>query len=437
MESRLELKNALWLKISAIILAGALVLADGLCLFKTFSRGGVLAAGLGLLYFLAHACWRSRSSWMQLLRSAKFSGTCILISLLVIMFVGVGLAGRSLEPVTTGDASVSHRLILWGAALQMAVENPLGFGTGKSGEAYMQWYQPIDSSTGYRTMVNSYLTFLVEQGWLLFALAVLAASLFWFWAHPGKSGSAGPIVATGLRASLVTFLISGIFSTTMEEPILWIIPTSCALTLLAWSLITHVSLPRTTIAWAFAVPFLIFSVLYLGGAAQSRTDPISRQFASGRTVSQLSLKQSSDHQKTWVVVPDAKILGPYYGKLFRQLVAETGVVLKVKKSADLHSPIDRLLLAGNAVQSLPTSSISATVLLAPAVISSSSVPAWLHSSPRLAVLISSIDEDRRSRFWQNSVPDPTPPQITLTTLDGIGLRVDWDWEQVIDLIRHS
>jgi hypothetical protein len=430
-----------WLKIIGIICSGILVLMDGLCLFKTYSRGGVVAAVVALACFFLWVGWKYRSeTWMEIFRLAKFNATCGLIGLFVALFLWVGLGDRSLEPITGGDASVSHRLVLWQSALQMAVENPLGFGTGKSGEAYMQWYQPVDSTNGYRTMVNSYLTFLVEQGWLWFALVLLVTSLFWFWAQPGKSSRSSLVIATGLRASILAFLISGIFSTVMEEPILWIIPACCALILAGWSLRSRISFTWPKAGLATTLTFLILTALYLGGLRQSLNDPLSRKFAQGAdgwTASELALKKSSPGRKTWVVVPDAKIFGPYYGKLLRQLVAESGVVLELKKSSDLHSSMDRMLLAGNAVQTSVIPSTCTTVLLAPSAISDASAQAWLTSSPHLILLIPSIDEDRRTSFWRQCVPDRAPPHVTVTTLDGVGLRVDWAWEQVINLIRNS
>jgi len=352
----------------------------------------------------------------------------------------VGLGERSLEPITTGDASVGHRFVLWESALQMAVENPAGFGTGKSGEAYMQWYQAIDSTSGYRTMVNSYLTFLVEQGWFWFTLVLLATTLFWFWSLPGKPGSVGSDIAAGLRASIMAFLVSGIFSTIMEEPVLWIIPASCALVLAGWSLFTRISFSWPRAVFATTLTLLVLSALYLGGLVQSQADSLSRKFAKGsdgRTASELALKKSSPGQKTWVVVPDAKVLGPHYGKLLRQLVVETGVTLKLKNADNFHEPVDRLILTGDAVQGSPIISKSLTILLAPAAVPPSSVHAWLASSPHLVLLVPSIDEDRRGQFWQDSVLTSKLPNITVTKLDGVGLRVDWAWEQVISLIKNS
>jgi hypothetical protein len=436
-----DLKKSWWLKISAAIIIGTLIFADAFCLFKTYSRGGAAAAIVGVLYLIIRVGWQRRpSQWTELIRSARFRATSILLILLAALFLWVGLGARSLEPITAGDASVGHRLVLWQSALQMAAENPTGFGTGKSGEAYMQWYQPIDATSEYRTMVNSYLTLLVEQGWFWFTLVLLAATLFWFWSLPGKPESISSEIAIGLRASILAFLVSGIFSTIMEEPILWIIPVSCALILAGWSLLTRVSLswPRGTFA-AVLTLFVLFA-LYLGGLVQSHGDPLARKFARNSDdviASELGLKKNSTGQKTWVVVPDASVLGPCYGKLLRQLVIETGVTLKLESSTDLHGPINRLLLVGNAVKVSPVAPAFSTILLAPAVISEVDAQAWSTSSPHLTLVVPSIDEDRRVRFWRDCLSTTKSANVVLVTLNGVGLRVDWNWEDVINLIKKS
>jgi hypothetical protein len=432
---------SLWQKICAMNSLGLIIFVDALCLFKTYSRGATLAAAVGVLYLLVSIGWRHQSfRSISNLRSPGFSASVVLAGFVFVLFIWVGLGSRSLEPVTIGDASVGHRIILWRSALQMAAENPFGFGTGKSGQSYMQWYQTIDPTSGYRTMVNSYLTFLVEQGWLWFAVVFLGTSLTWFWCVPGKPESVAAVLVAGLRASILAFMISGIFSTIMEEPILWIIPACCGFILICWSLCTRVSFYWPEAALATALPLVLISFMYLYGLAQSEDDSLSRKFANGsdgRTVTELSLKQSSPERKTWVVVADAKVLGPYYGKLLRQLVVETGVKLELKSSADLRGPIDRLLLTGNAVKAPAIDSTLLTVLLSPSVISVADAQAWSTSSPRLILLIPSIDEDRRVRFWRDYMATSKPAHMTQTDLGGVGLRVDWAWEDVIQLIKNS
>ena len=427
-------------KVCVLLALSTLIIADTFCLFKTYSRGGVWAAVAAECYMLAHVDWIWKPShWGRALHSTKTLSNLGLTGMILGLFLWTGLGERSVEPVTTGDASVGHRLILWRSALQMAVENPDGFGTGKSGSAYMQWYQPVDATTGYRTMVNSYLTFLVEQGWLWFSAILLSIALFWFWASPGARGSVGSDMVAGLRASILAFLGCGIFSTVMEEPTLWIIPASCALTLAGWSLVTPLPMTWPRIAMAIGLTTLLLSSLYVGGLIQAASDPIRRKFADGpdgRTVSELALKQNISSSKIWIVVPDDEILGPYYGKLLRKVVSEAAVTLKLG-AADLRGPADRLLLVGKADKTAPMVSSATTILLCPAQVSEEDAKAWSRSTPRLLLLTSAIDEDQRGNSWQAALSAVKASNIELITLKGVGLRVDWAWTQVIDIIKNS
>lgn len=155
----------------------------------------------------------------------------------------------------------------------MAIDNPAGFGAGNSGEAYMQWYQPLEMTSGYRKMVNSYLTFLVEQGWLPFALLVLGLCLFWFWALPAESGGWSFEVATGLRAAVLTFLISGVFSTVFEARILWIIPSLGAAILLAWTLLERRPFNRKVLPAGGSAATVACLMLFITGQPFRWVDP--------------------------------------------------------------------------------------------------------------------------------------------------------------------
>ena len=322
----------------------------------------------------------------------------------------------------------------------MVAENPLGFGTGKSGEAYMQWYQPLEAMTGYRTMVNSYLTFLVEQGWFWFAIVLCAIFLFWFWCVPEKPVSAAYGISTGLRASILAFAVSGIFSTVMEEPILWIIPGCCAAALIAWALLRRVPLTKKQTAQAAFTVIFFCGFLYTAGLVESHTDPLAREFASssqGHTVSKLVPKHSTSAGPAWTVVPDVEVLGPEYGKLLRQLVLETGITLTISDGAILQTPVPHFLVVGSAIKNVPVISTSGTILLSPAAISEAEAATWLNSSPRLTILNPGIDEDRRALFWRKYISSSNASNITVQTLSGVGLRVDWAWEDVIATIKGS
>lgn len=424
-----------WVKWFCVLLAGGAILADGFCLFKTYSRGGTVAALAGVLYFI----WKStrlESGWLKSIQGTKFYANGILGILLVVLFVWLGLGERSVEPFTNDDASVSHRLILWRSGLEMAVDNPLGFGTGHSGEAYMQWYQPLGMTAGYRTMVNSYLTFLVEQGWLLSALVLVIHLSFWLWAIP-PTGAATFEGMVGLRASMLAFLVSGIFSTVMEELLLWMIPGVCLVALIVGARLQPKPTGRN-LSTACLISFIILAVLYVGGIVQRQTDPFRHEcgIMDGRhTVIGVALRKSiSEPAPVWVVIPDKKILGNSYGKLLRQLVLKTGISLEIQDETKPLSVDTPLLLIGHAVQTNPITSDRPVVLLSPIIIPREQAIRWIKSNAHLSVLLPGIDEDGRTRFWQDNADSEKLDQKNIKKLDGVGLRIDWAWADVMRLI---
>jgi hypothetical protein len=429
-----------WIKWSAVLLLSGIVVLDAFCLFKTYSRGGVAAALAAWAYLLWQTS-RFDSEWFKTFITKRFCAGSILGILLVALFIWVGLAERSVEPITNGDASVSHRLVLWRAALEMAVDNPVGFGTGHSGEAYMQWYEPLNMSAGYRTMVNSYLTFLVEQGWLLSALILVIFLCFWFWTMPAQSSIFTFEISMGLRACIVAFLVSGLFSTIMEEPLLWIIPGFCTLALIIWNAILRMNFLKRKLITASFCGFTILFSLYVGGLIQRHLDTFDRKcgLLNGlSTVIEVGEKTpSSGIAQNWVIIPDEKILGDTYGQLLRQLILQTGIHLKIQ---DKMSPIpldSHLLLVGEAVQATPISSDLPVVLLFPSIIPDRQAAQWIKSCSHLSILLPGIDEDGRSSFWLDCADTAKLDQQSVSKLSGIGLRIDWAWPNVIALVKKE
>ena len=311
-----------WVRIPSLVLSAGVFLAAGVCLIMTFSRGGLVAGVAALGYVWGLAFWKNRSSKVARdkrkitggtsavasdscdfaadeasadgaapsrvvmaigfdLRTARVCLSIILIVLLAYIACWSGGAERSARALDS-DASVTHRFDLWRAGLQMAVENPYGFGRGQSGNEFMQWYQPLGRTEGYRTMVNSYVTFLVEQGVLCFALAVCVVLSLWFYTAPlpgsPKSQSA---IQTAMRASILAFLLTGFFSTTMENCLLWILPAGCALALAGLWLMAQ---PRRgglrPLVLALAGTLVVVCGLGIAGLWQGRNDSLKRIFAS-------------------------------------------------------------------------------------------------------------------------------------------------------------
>lgn len=427
-----------WLRWPSIVLASGLILLDAFCLFKTYSRGGVVAAFLGGLYLL----WKITPFDLGRLRSfrcKKFYLGSGLGIITVFLFVWLGLGDRSVEPMTNGDASVSHRFVVWRSALEMAVDNPVGFGTGHSGEAYMQWYEPLEMKAGYRTMVNSYLTFLVEQGWALSAFVLFIFFNFWLLSEFPKDQSIAFEVAAGLRASILAFLVSGVFSTIMEEPLLWIIPGISAVTLISLAFLRRIRPARNKILAALLCALLILASLYGGGLVQRSYDPFSHKCGSLNglhTVVELGKKPSTS-APTWIVIPDPKILGDNEGKLLRQLVLQGDVHLKIRGTAGEIPSDSRLLLVGDSIQAAPISCAMPVVLLFPPIVSDDQADKWIKSCPHSSIVVPGIDEDGRASFWQNYADTAKLDQSRINKLDGVGLRIDWAWPDVIALIKKQ
>jgi len=424
------MRRALWRR-SLLALASALFLLTVFCLCQTYSRGGVVAALGGLVY----AWWTCRRLLAQAADRGgrrRWLGGAV-CGLALLLAGGVGL--RAWAAVTHADASVTHRLGVWRAALQMACEHPAGFGAGQSGAMYMQWYQPLDRTEGYRTLVNSYLTFLVERGWLIFLGVLLAAALLWVWSRPKTNGAGQSLAIAGLRGGLVAFAIGGLFSTVMEAPLLWMLPGFCLATLILWTLRARSTCTPRRLLGAGAVAVGLAAAIWLGGWALAERDPLRRTFAGGLV--QVETRRPAGVPALWHCAADPQVLGPLPGRLMRQWAQAAGLAVRVADAAPRPEKLAGVLLAGaTAVQAADLHS-SVLVLLAPVEIPEAAAAALLASAPQVLLFLPEIDEDGRVEFWQRAVSKTSPShQISVVTLPGVGLRLDWAWPRVIDAMQR-
>ncbi|MDX2080582.1 MAG: O-antigen ligase family protein [Terrimicrobiaceae bacterium] len=388
-------------------------LACWTCLLLTFSRGGAVGAVAGMV--LA-SFWQRRPAWSGF----EVWWSAILIGLVLATALTLGAVERGTDALGE-DASVGNRIELWSAALQMAVENPAGFGPGNSGREFMQWYQPIDRTEGYRTMVNSYLTFLVERGWVAFAFAVAILFAFWCWTWPRRAQEPRTGLRVALWGSLAAFLVSGVFSTTMEEPWLWILPGAAMLLLL----IVRVRMERQPVgdSWmtklAAGLFLLVMASLFVGGLSQSRSDSLKRSFGKslqgGYTVKAVEPKDGGGGEVGLMV--DEAVLGPDWGKLVRSLAVGARQRVTLMESVD--RPPKTVVLTGESATHFPALiHFSQLILVAPAVV----------DEPfRGTVLLPEIDEDGRVRFWMDRQNDET----RVVLLAGVGNRIEWEWDRVV------
>ena len=353
------------------------------------------------------------------------------MSVIAAAAIFLGMGSCSLEAVGE-DATVGNRLELWSAALQMAYENPAGFGPGRSGSEFMQWYQAVDRTEGYRTMVNSYLTFLVEMGWLPFIAVILVITAFWAWTWPrvGVKFAAWQIAAWG---SLAAFLVSAIFSTTMEEPLVWVIPCVVAVGLIILRLCGEPrSLPLRRICLAGACAGIVLAGLFGMGMAWSCADQLKRHFARDEdgnlTVASVRPKSETD-QKALRVFPDETVLGPDWCKLMRILAMQTEREVRVLDATQKADNAPDVMAIGSAMPSDIDSADGRVILVAPSIRD-------LDLEGIFTLLPPEIDEDGRTAFWQDRIRDAatTPPKVI--TLAGVGIRIEWAWDQVIETVKH-
>lgn len=154
------------------VLSAALIAALAL----TYSRTGFLVAAMEAIVWAMfdRAAGRQAAGWR-----AGGSSPHLLLALLASAAIVGGVASRF-----SPDASLMNRPAIWWAGMKLAAANPLGVGHGHSGLLVSTF---MLDGIEVRTLVNSHLTLLAEQGWLVGGAwaAFLALALAGGWRrHP-------------------------------------------------------------------------------------------------------------------------------------------------------------------------------------------------------------------------------------------------------------
>lgn len=163
----------------------------GRCLLLTRSRGGLVAAllGLGLVALFARRPWAKR----------HLAGALLAGALLAVSAKESGTSARLAPEHLADDASIGNRFKIWRHAPEMIADAPGGWGVGQGHKAYMAWYQDPDWNQDYETLVSTHITWLVEFGWagrLAYVSAwALALRLAWP-GRPRESGARNPAPGT-------------------------------------------------------------------------------------------------------------------------------------------------------------------------------------------------------------------------------------------------
>ena len=201
----------------AVFAAGSAV-----ALAATGSRGGLVAflVGVGIA---SVAVLRGR-------RGARrgFAAVLLPLAALVVAVAVFDFGGRIGKAVRGQDASVGNRLVIWRTVPRMMADAPGGWGVGNSGQAFMNWYQPLDRTERYRTLVGSHFTWMVEFGGCgrflyVFGWLLVLTLAFRRWR---RTGDALP------TALWLTLAVAAVPTSVLEEWAVWVLPACASLPLL-------------------------------------------------------------------------------------------------------------------------------------------------------------------------------------------------------------
>ena len=409
------------LKWPLVVLGSVAMVAGWWLLFMTYSRGGIVAALAGYFYL----GWYERDILLARENRARLVVSIIVALAVAGLFAGTNAAERSTQWVAKREGSVVNRFEIWRGGLEMIAQIPQGVGRGKSGEFYMQWFQPLGSTTRYRTLVNSYLTFAAEQGLAVFGCAVFAAAALWVGTGKCCPKLGRGNLKAGARGSLVAFATAGVFSTTMEEWTLWIVPAVCVVLLLITLRRQEERRPwGQSCGVAAGVGIGTTALIYLAGMDATCGELLRVAVNNGAIQLKPAHTQAMHRYLVW---NDEAVLGGDFGKLLRRLAIEQSAIVRV---ADIQpEETETLMVAGEAVSRLPSSGLNRKlVLIAPARTEANTASAVLHGTKSVTLMIPSFDDDGRAAFWKEAA---LASSIKPREIEGVGTQVESAWDEIL------
>lgn len=201
------------------IIGSAVVLSlAALAVAATQSRGGFLALGIGSAMIVASRFVRPGAR--KRLRVLLVLGALAVVAALLFLTLSFGDSlnfAAKLKSMGTGD---SLRGDILTAATRMMVDAPWGWRFIRPGYAFMNWYQPLDSSMVTWTLVSGHLTALVAMGWI--------GRFLWLAAWLGLPLTLLVLVRKGLSplpaALWTTLAVAAVFNPVLTSWSLWLLP---------------------------------------------------------------------------------------------------------------------------------------------------------------------------------------------------------------------
>ncbi len=154
-------------------------------LVLTYSRTGffvvLISAAFfwGGKYFFVDKIKREHIKLKSFL-SKRVLGIVAVLFIIAAVAISFKAADRYFSWLASPEKSITNRFAIWKGATQIIADNPQGVGLERSGFLFTLLYCPPENDITCRTMINSFLTFAVEQGlWMsLLLLSFLFTATF-------------------------------------------------------------------------------------------------------------------------------------------------------------------------------------------------------------------------------------------------------------------
>lgn len=272
--------------------------AIGVCIIHTLSRGGILGALIAVCVLVAFA----PRPWMM--RRLIACGCAVWVAIAAAFLLSAH--ERIGQGIIREDKSITHRLEIWKVAPQMLATRPSGWGWNNAGVAHSDWFQPVERTENYGSLVNTHLTKVVELG-LVGGSVYLFVWLCAFLLSWPSSHSRWRAV---LLALLVGFAGSATFTNMAREWMLWILPGIALLAALVGRIFNREVISPRWLLGAALVSFIFTGALYLAGTHQ-KSVPLT--FKKDHTV------YGHGTPGLWIVA-DESSPGPNYRRKLREFL---------------------------------------------------------------------------------------------------------------------
>jgi hypothetical protein len=189
----------------------------------------------------------------------------------------------------------------------MMAAAPWGWGFGKAGDAYTQWFQPFDESQNYLNLVNSHFNFVVEGGWFASVFYLFAWLAIFLLCRPSPHFRLQAIPL----AIWVVFGVGGCFSHVEESIWLWILPVGALGCVIRERVRVREWPSRSSFVFSGTVSAGVIALVVLRGAV---TAPQPITYFRG----EVTVGKGPTHT---IIFVDRRVMGSLYGHAFRKFAA--------------------------------------------------------------------------------------------------------------------